>query len=166
MSRPRVLIIAEECNPEWTSVPLVGWSHFQAIARITDAHLITQSRNREAIERAGLVEGKDFTAIDSEKVAGPAFKIGEMLSGKGKGWTTKQVFNRFGRIYFERLMWKQFAPRLRAKEFDVVHQLTPLSPTLPAKMANRCKSLGVPFVWGPLNGGLPWAERFRRRDAQ
>jgi glycosyltransferase involved in cell wall biosynthesis len=122
---------------------------------------VTQVRNREAILRAGLVEGQDFTAIDSEKVAGPAFRIGEMLSGgAGKGWTTKMVFNRFGRIYFERILWKLFEPRLRAKEFDVVHQLTPLSPTLPAKLATRCRAVGVPFVWGPLNGGLPWPKGF------
>jgi glycosyltransferase involved in cell wall biosynthesis len=156
-----VLIIAEECNPEWTSVPLVGWSHYEAIARVTKAHLITQIRNRDAIVRAGLVEGVDFTAIDSEKVAGPAFRVGHWLSGgAGKGWTTKQVFNRFGRVYFERLMWNTFGPRLKQGEFDVVHQLTPLSPTLPAKMASRCKKVGVPFVWGPINGGLAWPKGF------
>ena len=163
MNSPRVLVIAEECNPEWTSVPLVGWSHYQAIARLTPTHLVTQIRNRDAIVRAGLVEGVDFTAIDSEKVAGPAVRFGDWLSGgAGKGWTTKMVFNRFGRVYFERLLWKQFGPRLEAKEFDVVHQLTPLSPTLPAKLASRCRKVDVPFVWGPLNGGLPWPKGFSK----
>lgn len=157
----RVLIIAENCNPEWTSVPLVGWSHYQALARVTQAHLVTQIRNREALLRAGLVEGRDFTAIDTEKVAGPAHKIGEKLrGGAGKGWTTKMVFNLFGRTYFERLLKKHFGPRVRAGEFDVVHQLTPLSPTLPAKFASVCRKAGVPFVWGPINGGLPWPKGF------
>jgi glycosyltransferase involved in cell wall biosynthesis len=155
------LIIAENCNPEWTSVPLVGWSHYQALARVTDAHLVTQIRNRDALLRAGLTEGKDFTAIDTEKVAGPAHRLGEKLrGGAGKGWTTKMVFNLFGRTYFERLLKQRFGPRVRKGEFDIVHQLTPLSPTLPAKFATVCRNVGVPFVWGPINGGLPWPKGF------
>jgi hypothetical protein len=58
----RALLIAEACNPEWVSVPLEGWSHSRAIASIVDAHLVTQVRNRDAIQRAGLTEGNEFTA--------------------------------------------------------------------------------------------------------
>ncbi len=163
MASVRALIIAEACNPEWVSVPLVGWSHYQALSRVASTHLVTQIRNRPALITAGLEEGRDFTAIDSERVAGPAHKIGEKLrGGKGRGWTTKMLFNLFGRKYFEKLLWKQLGPRITGRDFDVVHQITPLSPTLPAKIATRCRRAGVPFVWGPINGGLPWPPGFAK----
>ena len=89
-SRPRVLLIAEAANPEWVSIPLEGWSNARAIASRSPTHSSSpRSRNREAILRAGLVEGRDFAAIDSEPIARAAYKLGQLLrGGRGKGWTT------------------------------------------------------------------------------
>ncbi|MGA0174741.1 MAG: glycosyltransferase family 1 protein, partial [Phycisphaerales bacterium] len=101
---PRVLIIAEAANPELASVPLVGWSHAEALSRIVEAHLVTQVRNRDAILRKGWREGIDFTAIDSERIAAPAYRIGSRLPG---GWTTKMAVTAITYRYFEHLLWKR-----------------------------------------------------------
>jgi hypothetical protein len=166
--RTKALLIAEMANPEWVSVPLVGWSLATAIARVTDAHIVTQIRNRDAFLRAGLIEGQDFTAIDSEKIARPVHRVSEVLRmGKGAGWTTVMAMQALSYPYFERAVWKTFRARLAAGEFDLVHRITPLSPTLPSSLAPRCKGIGVPFLLGPLNGGLPWPRGFdaeRRRE--
>jgi len=158
---PRVLLVNELSHPDWVSVPLVGWRHARALARVARVHQLVQVRSREAYLRAGLREGEDFTAIDSEPLARPLHKLAHALSGgRGGGWTTLMAFSLPPYYYFERLIWRQFGARLRAREFDLVHRLTPLSPAMPSTLAARCARAGVPFVIGPLNGGVPWPKGF------
>ncbi len=168
--RRKILAIAEAANPDWVSVPLIGWSLSQALKAHCDVHLVTQIRNRDAILAAGLIEGQDVSFIDSEAVARPLWALGEKLRmGEGKGWTTLQLINAISYPHFERLIWRQFGDALREGQYDLVHRITPLSPTISSPLAAKCARAGVPFVLGPLNGGVPWPKEFdaeRRKEKE
>lgn len=167
--RPRVLLIAELANPEWASVPREGWAHSQALGELVDAHLVTQVRNWAAIVRARLAADR-FTTIDSSLIERPITRLAELLrGGTTTGWTTAMALSVIPYYYFEHLIWRRFGSDIRRGHFDLVHRLTPISPTMPSILAARCARAGVPFVIGPLNGGLPWPDGFggiRRRERE
>ena len=169
-TKPKVLLIAESANPEFTSVPLVGWSMAESLLRATDAHLVTQVRNAEAIARSGLVSADQYTTIDSEFVAKKVYALNKVLRRIGFGWTATTALASISYYAFERLAWKKFANALRSGEYDIVHRITPLSPTVASPyFAKKCAALGIPFVLGPLNGGVPWPKGYdavRRKEGE
>ena len=165
--RPRVLVIAEAANPEWVSVPLVGWSMASALRGVAEVHLVTQKRNAEAIVRAGWQLNRDFTTLDSEAVAAPIWKLaGKLRGSSGVAWTLVTAMSVPSYLWFEHLLWKRFADKFRAGAWDIVHRVTPLSPTTPSRIARRLQALGIPFVVGPLNGGVPWPREFSQARRQ
>lgn len=168
--RPRVLLLSEAANPDWVSVPLVGWSLANALREVADVHLLTQVRNRDPILRAGLVEGQDVTFIDTEPLLRHLYRLsGVLRMGKGKGWTTVTALNSLAYPYFEHLVWKQFGAALQTRNYDIVHRITPLTPTAVSSLAAKCKAINIPFIMGPLNGGVPWPSCFdnaRRKERE
>jgi glycosyltransferase involved in cell wall biosynthesis len=159
------LLVAEAANPEWVSVPLVGWNIYQALAKIADVHLVTHIRNRDAVTQTGLTEGNEFSVIDNEYVAAPLYRLSTLLrGGAGKGWTTVTALSSLAYYSFEFEVWRRFKARLKAGEFDIVHRVTPLSPTSQSILAKRLTRWNIPFIVGPLNGGIPWPRNFIHRQ--
>jgi glycosyltransferase involved in cell wall biosynthesis len=69
-------------------------------------------------------------------------------------------------IAFEWQAWRQLRRRIFAGEFDVVLRLVPMTPSMPSPFAFFLRKGPIPFVIGPLNGGLPWPPGFTQLDNQ
>jgi glycosyltransferase involved in cell wall biosynthesis len=159
----RVLVLADDCNPEWPSLPVVGYKAARAIADYADVTVATHVRNRPNLERSGFGRAQ-VEYIDNEYIAKGMYKLNTWLRGGNQvGWTTHIALNYPSYLAFEWEVWRRFRPALEAGQFDVVHRLTPMSPTLPSPIASVCP---VPFVIGPLNGGLAWPQAYAPERAR
>lgn len=158
---PRVLLVAEAANPKGFSVALIGWSFGRALASVCHPILATEKRNREDCLAHGAREGVDLESVDNRFWQHGAWKVSTMLrGGNALGWSTYSALATLVYPIFERRLWKQFEARLARREFDLVHRITPLAPVVPSSLAGRCARLNVPFMLGPLNGGVPWPKEY------
>src|SRR5215469_13154949 len=154
----RVLLMAETCNPEWPSLPVVGYQTCKAIAERVETVVATHVRNRPAIEKVGFGRAS-VEYVDNEYIAAPLYRFGNWLRGGDQlGWTISIAAMWPSQLAFEYQVYRRFRTDLRRGTFDLVHRVTPMSPTLPSPMARWSP---VPFVLGPLNGGLAWPREFR-----
>lgn len=160
--RLRVLLVADECNPEWPSLPIVGYKYALEIGKLADVTVATHVRNRENIEKAR--PDIPFVYIDNEWIASPMYRLAKLIrGGEEVGWSTSMIFNYLPYLAFERGVWQHFREPLISDGFDIVHRITPMSPTLPSWLAHKVRQ---PFVIGPLNGNLDWPRAFAAEQAR
>ena len=156
--RLRVLLLAEACNPRFPSVPLQAYYRYGALRRLVDVTLVTQIRNRTGLD-AQCRENGDIVYINSETVAAPLHKLGRVVTfGHPAALGTRSAISWPAYLYFEHLVWRKFRNALFSGRYDIVHRLTPVSPTFPSPIVAKCP---VPTVLGPLNGALPWPKGTR-----
>lgn len=165
MNRLRILILAPNCSPEAVSMPYVTYSHAAAHAQLHDVTLVVGSPSEAPVRRANA----PFYAI--EVVRMPWLE-------RTFAWTMRRVFKyNFDTqmltaflypftLAFEWRAWRQLRRRIFASEFDVVLRVMPMSPVLPSPFSFFLRKGPIPFVIGPLNGGLPWPAGFRQLEDQ
>jgi len=154
VSNMRVLLLADHCNPEFSSEPLVGYNTCRSIVeQVDEAVVVTQIRNRDAIGRAGM-GGAEVVYLDTEYVARPLWKLSKALRLGAASSTVLKVITQY---FFERDLWRRFGPDLAAGRFDIVHRVTPISSAIPCPLASWSPT---PLVIGPVNGGLPYPPGF------
>ncbi|MEC4806951.1 MAG: glycosyltransferase family 4 protein [Jaaginema sp. PMC 1079.18] len=154
----KALLVIEQCNPEWASVPLEGYNYFQGISQLVDVTLVTHKRNQEAIER--LPEKHKVIYITEGKWATQYYKMAEQLVAKGKvNWPLYHALTYPIYEDFNRKVYRRVKKDIEAGQYDIVHALTPMMPRYPFKVVQACQN--TPFLLGPVNGGVPFPPGFR-----
>jgi glycosyltransferase involved in cell wall biosynthesis len=165
MSRLHILLLGPDCNPEQVSIPYVTYSHAAALAQLHDVTLVARSPVEGALRRAKAL----FRGIEIVRMP---------WLDRIQAWSMRTIFKynydtqvRTAFAYpfslaFEWRAWRRLRRRIFAGEFDVVLRLVPMTPSLPSPFAFFLREGPIPFVIGPLNGGLPWPPGFRQLDRQ
>lgn len=165
MSVLRILLLAPDSNPGSLSTSLVGYSHSEALARLHAVTLVTRRGNEEALRRTQA----PFHAI--EAISLPWL---DRIYAWSLRWIFKcdygshslTAFNYPFSLAFEWRAWRHIRTRIMAGEFDVVLRLLPVTSVLPSPFAFFLRNGPIPFVIGPINGGLPWPQGFSQADKQ
>lgn len=165
MSRLRILLLGPDCNPEGVSIPFVTYSHAAALSKLHDVTLVARSTNEDALRRAKA----SFRGI--EVIRMPLLERIYALSLRRIFHYNfaSQALTAFGypfALAFEWLAWRQLRQRVFAGEFDVVLRLVPMTAVLPSPFAYFLRRGPIPFVIGPINGGLPFVKGFSQAANQ
>jgi len=152
----KVLLLAEACNPEMSSEPLIGFNACMSITKhVDEAIIVTAIRNKKAIEKANTGKAR-FIFIDNEKLSYMLWKLTRLLR---LGADFKTVI-RLPLFYsFEKAVLQLLKNELKNETFDIIHRVTPISAAIPSWLAPK---ISVPYIIGPINGGLPYPPGFKK----
>jgi glycosyltransferase involved in cell wall biosynthesis len=165
MSRLRVLLLGPDCNPEAVSIPFVTYSHAAALAQLHDVTIVARATVEDTLRRAKA----PFRSIEVVHIPRLDRLFAWIFRTILKSNYDSQAVTAFKypfSIAFEFFAWRQLRRRIFANEFDVVLRLVPMSPALPSPFAFFLRKGPIPFVIGPLNGGLPWPSGFTQLKKQ
>lgn len=151
----RVLLVAPFCAPMGSETN-IGFQLARALAEYVEVVVVTHVYFRDCIERAGGLGRAEGAYLDFEAQSVRTAKITRWLKLSASGGA---LVNLPLTVAFERGVYRRFESDLSSGRFDLVHRVTPVSSALPSPLASLSP---VPFVIGPVNGGLPYPKQFRR----
>jgi len=165
MSRLRVLVLGPDCDPERVSIPYVTYCHAAALAKLHDVTLVVGAPVEQSIRRANA----PFHAIEVVRMPRLERIYEWCLCKIFKYNYDTQALTAFAypfSVAFEWYAWRQLKRRIFGGEFDVVLRVLPMTPSLPSPFSFFLRNGPIPFVLGPLNGGLPWPPGFAQLENQ
>ena len=165
MKSLRILVLAPDCNPESVGTPSIAFAQAVALARLHDVTMVVRAVNADKVR-----QGKGgFASIVPIRLP---------VLDRLYAWALRRIFKYdYGRqsltaatyplqIAFEWRAWRTLRSRIHDGDFDVVLRILPIVSVLPSPFAVFLSREPVPFVIGPLNGGLPWPDGFPQLEKQ
>jgi glycosyltransferase involved in cell wall biosynthesis len=165
VSRLRVLVLGPDCNPEGVSIPYVTYSHAAALTQNHDVSLVIRLTVEDRVRRAKV----SFRSVEVVRMPWLERIYAWVFRNIFKSNFASQAVTAFGypfAIAFEWFAWRQLRQRIFAGEFDVVLRLVPMTAVLPSPFAFFLRKGPIPFVIGPINGGLPFVRGFTQAAGQ
>ena len=155
----KVLLIVEQCNPDWSSVPLEGFNYFKEINQIADVTVVTHARNQPNLESQGY---NNVVYISESHAIKQYYKSVASVAMKGRvNWPLYHLLSYPVYAEFNRRVYQAFKRQVLQGEYDIVHAITPMMPRYPYKIIKACQKSNTPFLLGPVNGGIPFPEGFQ-----
>src|SRR5205823_6460262 len=161
----RILLLASDSNPEGISIPYVTYSDAAALAQLHDVTLVVRAPVEDPVRRAKA----PFRAIEVIRMPWLERIYAWSFRRIFRSNFTSQAVTAFGypfSLAFEWRAWRQLRHRIFAGEFDVVLRILPTTAVLPSPFAFFLRKGVVPFVIGPINGGLPFVQGFSQAENQ
>lgn len=157
--RLRLLLVMEQCNPAWPSVPLVAFNLYDRLRKLADVTLVTHERNATDL-RARVAAGRIDYIGESPAVAGWYRAVHAVTSKGGTNWPLQHALGYPVYAEFNRQVHRRYRRAVLEGEYDAVIAATPILPRYPYAISKACAEAGVPFILGPVNGGLPFPKGF------
>ncbi|MEG4235796.1 glycosyltransferase family 4 protein [Microcoleus sp. Pol11C3] len=159
----KILLIVEQCNPDWASVPLVGYNFFQKINNLVDATLVTHIRNKPALVKHP--EYEKIIYLEEGNLNKQYYKIVAKITANGRvNWPLYNALSYPIYEEFNQQVYQKFKSKIVNGDYDIVHAITPMMPRYPFKIVSVCQN--TPFMLGPVNGGIPFPPGFQETAKQ
>ena len=154
----RAMLVIEQCNPKWPSVPLVGYKFYRHIAKLAQVTLVTHVRKEKALR--SLHPDAEIVVIQESAFLAGWHKIATRLSTlRGRTiWPLYHTLTYPTYADFDPKVLREFGSRITAGHFDVVHAITLMMPRYPYSVRKVCGE--TPLIIEPINGGVPYPASF------
>jgi glycosyltransferase involved in cell wall biosynthesis len=153
----KVLLVIQQCNPELSSVPLVGYNFYRELRDRVD---VTHERNRKGLSKFD--NGNQIIYITQNTAISRYSRwVHRVTRWRGSvNWPLYHTLLYPIYAEFNHKVYQQFQEAVARGEYNIVHALTPMIPRYPVQLIQACKQ--TPFILGPVNGGVPFPPGFQK----